>query len=65
MNGADLFVVMIVVMMGMVVVVMMPMPLFGDGDGDIRLSKKTKGLEDLFLLLPLNPWGLLRKAPRN
>jgi len=28
---------------------------FRDGVGDFRLSEKRKGLDDLFMLLPLNP----------
>ena len=31
--------------------------------GDIRLSKKRKGLADLFMLLSLNSQELLREAP--
>ena len=64
-NEADLVVIVLVVMLVLLlVVVMLLMPLvmvlviFG-------FRKKRKGLADLFMLLPLNPQGLLRKALRN
>ena len=62
MNAANLLVVVMVVMPVLVVVVMLPMPLvmvlviFG-------FLKKRKGLDDLFMMLPLNSQGLLREAP--
>ena len=41
----------------------------GGGGGDafviFGLRKKRKGLDDLFMLLPLNPQGLLRESPRK
>jgi hypothetical protein len=63
-NRADLLVIVLVVMLVLVVAVMLLMPLvmvlviFG-------FQKKSKGLVDLFMLLPLNPQGLLRKTLRN
>ena len=56
-NNADLLVVVLVVMMVLVVVAM---PLLYSASG-----KKRKGLDDLFMLLPLNPPGLLRESPRK
>ncbi len=64
MNGADLLVVILVVMLVLLVVVMVVMPylivlvIFG-------FRKKCKGLDDLFLLLPLNLRGPLRESPKK
>ena len=39
---------------------------FCDGVGDIRLSKKTgRGSDDWRMLLPLDPQGFIREAPRK
>ena len=39
----------------------------GGGDAFVifGLRKKRKGLDDLFMLLPLNPQGLLRESTRK
>jgi len=39
----------------------------GSGDAFVifGLRKKHKGLDDFFMLLPLNPHGLLRESPRK